>query len=139
MFGFSKKIIESDDAKQSYINQRRNAINEGKSNERIESLLSKIKYDYNEMKEKVGNIIGKEKHDDEVKDITNNLFKAYGKGDKERAEFELKLQEIQSHVTRSLKKTDEKIEKTDEKIEQTDKKLDLILKYLKAEAGKKLE
>ena len=88
------------------------------------------------MKERVKSIYEKKhKGDYNISDVertTRLFFEAYGQGDKERAEFELRLQEIQSHVTRSLRKTDQKIE-------QTGKKLDLILTYLKAKDGNKLE
>ena len=57
--------------------------------------------------------------------MTKLLFKAYGKDDEERAEFYDQLQEIKSHVTKSLR--------------ETEKKLADILKLLKQQVGEKLE
>ena len=59
--------------------------------------------------------------------------------DEEREAFEYQLQEIQSHVTRSLKKTDAKLEDTKKQLNRTEKKLDLILKHLELESGQKVE
>eukprot|EP00942_MAST-04A_sp_MAST-4A-sp1_P014266 g14266.t1 len=122
--GLSKKVLFSKEAELLYQMERRKSIDEGIPNEPLENILNNIKFDYDGMKENLQKIVGE--NQEEVETATNLLFKAYGKDDNQRTAFEYQLQEIQSHVTRSLKKTDAKLEETKSQLEL---KLDLILKH----------
>ena len=73
-----------------------------------------------------------------IEKTTELLFKTYGKDEEERTKFDNQLREVQSHVTSSLKKTDQKVGKMAKKIEQMQVQMDSIhsiLKLLKSKVG----
>eukprot|EP00942_MAST-04A_sp_MAST-4A-sp1_P013754 g13754.t1 len=121
----SKRILDSKATESLFQDERQKSIDEGILNENPQTILSKIRFDQNSMKENLGTILD---NPDEIEKHTNLLFKAYGKDEKERMALENQLREIQSHVTKSLGKTDMKIKRTEQQ-------LDLILRHLKIKVG----
>jgi hypothetical protein len=121
--GITRQLLHSKGIQKLYVEERNKMHNGGRSNEKIENILSNIKFKYEDMKKQLENTKVNEKT---TADLTTDFFKAYGRNAEQSEAFELQLQEVQSHVTKSLKKTDEKILRTEQK-------LDLILKHLKLE------
>ena len=128
--GLSVKFLESEYAENEFHAKRRQSIDKRGSFDSIvmENLLSDIKLSREKMSEEIGNIVGKDKIK-EMEKTTKLFFAAYARDQRERTEYEKQLQQLQSHVTCSLRETNDKIAMTNDKI-------DMILKHLKMSHGK---
>lgn len=121
--GLSVKFLESQYAENEYHAERRKSMEKGMVVDGIvmEDILSGIKINRAKMTEEIEKIVGKD-NGKLVEETTDLFFTAYARNNKERTEYEMQLQQLQSHVTCSLQATNDKI--------------DMIIKHLKMGVGK---